>query len=46
MSKVDDEKAEKAAAKKLAKAAAELARLGNKKPLTKEEAEELTRRAT
>jgi hypothetical protein len=46
MSKVDDEKAEQAATKKLAEAAAELARLGNKKPLTKKEAEDLTRRAT
>jgi hypothetical protein len=46
MSKVDDEKAEQAAAKKLAEAAAELARLNNRKPLTKKEAEDLSRRAT
>jgi hypothetical protein len=46
MSKVDDEKAEKAAAKKLAEAAAELAKLQNRKPLTKEQAEDLSRRAT
>jgi hypothetical protein len=46
MSKVDDEKAEKAAAKRLAKAAAELAKLQNRKPLPKETAEELTRRST
>jgi hypothetical protein len=46
MSKVDDEKAEQAATKKLAEAAAELAKLQNRKPLTEKEAEELTRRAT
>jgi hypothetical protein len=49
MSKVDDEKAEKAeeaAAKRLAEAAAELAKLQNRKPLTKEQAEELTRRSS
>jgi len=46
MSKVDDDRAAKAAAKKLAEAAAELARLENKKPLTKEQAEDLTRRST
>jgi hypothetical protein len=46
MSKVDDEKAEKAATKKLAEAAAELAKIQNRKPLTKEQAEDLSRRAT
>jgi hypothetical protein len=46
MSQVDYEKSEKAAAKKLAEAAAELAELQNKKPLTKEQAEDLTRRST
>jgi hypothetical protein len=46
MSKVDDEKAEQAATKKLAEAAAELAKLQNRKPLTKDQAEELTRRST
>jgi hypothetical protein len=46
MSKVDDGKAEKAATKRLAKAAAELAKLQNRKPLTKEQAEELTLRST
>jgi hypothetical protein len=46
MSKVDDEKAEQAAAKRLAKAAEDLAKLQNRKPLTKEQAEDLSRRAT
>jgi hypothetical protein len=46
MSKVDDEKAEKAATKKLAEAAAELAKIQNRKPLTKKQAEDLTRRTT
>jgi hypothetical protein len=47
MPQVDDEKdRETAALKKLAEAAAELAKLNNKRPLTREEAEDLTRRST
>ena len=43
MSQVDDEKE---AMKKLAEAAKKLAEINNKRPLTKEQAEELTRRST
>jgi hypothetical protein len=43
MSQVDKERE---AMKKLAEAAAELAKLNNTRPLTKEQAEELSRRAT
>lgn len=47
MSQVDDRKErEEAAMKKLAEAAAELAKLNNTRPLTKEEAEEISRRST
>jgi hypothetical protein len=45
MSQVDEAK-EREAKKKLAEAAKELAEINNKRPLTKEQAEELTRRAT
>jgi hypothetical protein len=44
MSQVDDEK-EREALRKIAEGASELAKLQNR-PLTKEEAEELTRRST
>jgi hypothetical protein len=43
MSQVDEERE---ATKKLAEAAEKLAAINNTKPLTKEQAEELTRRAT
>jgi hypothetical protein len=47
MSQVDDaEKHEAEVLKKLSDAAKELAKLNNNRPLTKEESEELTRRAT
>jgi len=45
MPKVDDDK-EQEALRKIAEGSEELAKLRNERPLTKEEAEELTRRAT
>jgi hypothetical protein len=46
MSKVDDEKAEQAATKKLAEAAEKLAAINNAKPMTKKQADEISRRST
>lgn len=46
MVRVDDKKREKDAMEELKEAARKLAEINNKRPLTKEQAEEITRRST